>query len=583
MAGAEQRSKQFQLHEEMLGRITALHKSSIARALTEPMGQQIGHGNSAFVTTLAYPTPEGHRLVVKRAKQNREAEMQKEIHRLRRLPTIPLFQTILHTEIGAAVMLTLYTVEEGIKQHLYRKKARAGSTTTLQTIPSTAEGDKDEAPGHCPPARIPFSAWNEDGTPVYLPNPLQAEEHQWYDKMDQRHMKELFDTIAEDMQCALSVLHQHGIIHADIHLGNIMSSQSISHTSPQWVLIDLGDNAAEALYSIQEGYGAQVRGGDLHRPPRVDKSQYHMGKGDLYRLSLTLSKQIFPLLLHYTTGPVATMGADIPTGAISSEIADDMRRWVTQAKAETPPAHPTSMWPSGSWLKSAKNLMLVLKVSLWDKDGNPVTSTLTIQPPMTDAERTPQECLRSNFYGNANGRMVEEAQSSKNKGTGSWERTAISARWTLMCDLKTTGKSYLKVNQTVYPYKMYGNSNGRLVLETGPPPATTASPVPSNTGGQKRVRDAPAQFDYEHLLMSRGQGIWADPPPPPADASASSPPAPGTPELELPPLPLLPTHTGSMMMSNADMVILSTWLAALPPEQRRILQWAVFAYSQVSR
>ena len=36
---------------------------------------------------------------------------------------------------------------------------------------------------------------------------------------------------------------------------------------------------------------------------------------------------------------------------------------------------------------------------------------------MTDAERTPQECLKSNFYGNANGRMVEEAQSSKNKGT----------------------------------------------------------------------------------------------------------------------------------------------------------------------
>ena len=152
-----------------------------------------------------------------------------------------------------------------------------------------------------------------------------------------------------------------------------------------------------------------------------------------------------------------------------------------------------------------------------------------------------------------------------------------------MCDLKTTGKSYLKVNQTVYPNKMYGNSNGRLVMESRPPQATTASPVPSNTGGQKRVRDAPAQFDYEHLLMPRGQGIWADPPPPPADTSASSPPAPGMPELELPPLPPLSTHTGSTMMSNADMVILSTWLAALPPEQRRILQWAVFAYLQVSR
>ena len=69
------------------------------------------------------------------------------------------------------------------------------------------------------------------------------------------------------MECALSVLHHHNLVHADVHMGNIMFWQRPTSPRPTWVLIDLGDNAAESIYPVREGYGAYVAGGDLHRPP----------------------------------------------------------------------------------------------------------------------------------------------------------------------------------------------------------------------------------------------------------------------------------------------------------------------------
>ena len=46
-------------------------------------------------------TPEGIDLVVKRAKRGKEAELQREIHRLKALPALPVFSTILHSDLGA--------------------------------------------------------------------------------------------------------------------------------------------------------------------------------------------------------------------------------------------------------------------------------------------------------------------------------------------------------------------------------------------------------------------------------------------------------------------------------------------------
>ena len=165
-----------------------------------------------------------------------------------------------------------------------------------------------------------------------------------------------FDSVVKDMESALSVLHQHNLIHADVHMGNIMSSQKPDEPKPTWVLIDLGDNAAESIYPVREGYGAYVAGGDLRRPPGVTKSGYHTGTGDYHRLTLALDKEIWPVLKRHSEVP-----ADIRA---SSEIQFKLQKWLTQALAESPPAHPITVWPAGSWVQSATNIMLILQTTV---------------------------------------------------------------------------------------------------------------------------------------------------------------------------------------------------------------------------
>ena len=123
---SDPRANEFDVSAAIHFRLSPLQRNSIVRALTGPMGVQIGHGNSAYVTKLISLNPEGIDLVAKRAKRGKEAELQREIHRLKALPALPVFSTILHSDLGAAVMISLYNFEEGVK-HLSITSTAASS------------------------------------------------------------------------------------------------------------------------------------------------------------------------------------------------------------------------------------------------------------------------------------------------------------------------------------------------------------------------------------------------------------------------------------------------------------------------
>eukprot|EP00439_Symbiodinium_sp_Y106_P026711 s2360_g3.t1 len=65
-----------------------------------------------------------------------------------------------------------------------------------------------------------------------------------------------------DMRMALSILHDHHIIHGDVRLANIM----VRLDPPSFVLIDYG-GCLESLWPVKQGYMVEGQGGAQHRPP----------------------------------------------------------------------------------------------------------------------------------------------------------------------------------------------------------------------------------------------------------------------------------------------------------------------------
>ena len=276
--------------------------------------------------------------------------------------------------------------------------------------------------------------------------------------------------------------------------------------------------------------------------------------------------------------PTLKRHSDVPDFIrASNETQSKIQRWLTQAMAESPPAHPITVWPTGSWAQSATNIMLIMQTKLWDRDGHPVTSTTTIA--YQNGGHGPNPL--ATCFGNSNGRLVPEVRTADTRGTGSWERTALSVQWFLSCDLKSVHGTYNRIMEEIKPIYAYGNSNGCLVQEkaTSRPPAAALPP------GQKRGRANRSQSQQGESHVPGGQGVWAEPPPPPQPPSQHA----RGPEdvmmdinedpLSLPPLPSLSVPVPALELSSNDLATLQGWFGSLTPSQRNKIQWAAFFHT----
>ncbi|CAE7470332.1 unnamed protein product, partial [Symbiodinium sp. KB8] len=87
----------------------------------------------------------------------------------------------------------------------------------------------------------------------------------------------------------------------------------------------------------------------------------------------------------------------------------------------------------------------------------------------------------SSKFGNSNGALVPEGEASEGtQGTGSWEKSAISARFFLKCQLRTCGRFARIIYQEIFPWQAYSNQDGYLVPSNPPPPPPAPSDPPES-------------------------------------------------------------------------------------------------------
>ena len=150
-----------------------------------------------------------------------------------------------------------------------------------------------------------------------------------------------------DMRMALSILHDHHIIHGDVRLANIM----VRLDPPSFVLIDYG-GCLESLWPVKQGYMVEGKGGAQHRPPAECTTRpFVCLRSDYYRLSHKVVDEILPslILLEDSSGhrPEAEGGtaprrrrldmrAKLPS-TVMSEIDDWLRTddWATVCNPPT--------------------------------------------------------------------------------------------------------------------------------------------------------------------------------------------------------------------------------------------------------
>ena len=320
-----------------------------------------------------------------------------------------------------------------------------------------------------------------------------------------------------DMRMALSILHDHHIIHGDVRLANIM----VRLDPPSFVLIDYG-GCLESLWPVKQGYMVEGKGGAQHRPPAECTTRpFVCLRSDYYRLGHTVVDEILPslILLEDSSGhrPEAEGGtaprrrrrldmrAKLPS-TVMSEIDDWLRTndWATVC-------NPPTLFPPGSWRQTAVDPVICLTAHLWTSQGRSRFCTTHFY---TGLERK----------GNSEGRFVEEEPRAPDVyagNTGSWEKSAFSPRIFLICELRTRHRTTLPVAQEVFPWLSYANDNGRLVHESPP-----AAPAPSTAADTATPRvAAPPTRRTEvtpHIRLPRSfaeapppRGIWSDPAPEP--------------------------------------------------------------------
>ena len=133
-----------------------------------------------------------------------------------------------------------------------------------------------------------------------------------------------------------------------------------------------------------------------------------------------------------------------------------------------PAAQPNFAFPPGSWKDSAVSPSIILHASLWRANGEIKQDTATFTSP-------------DSKFGNSNGTLVPEGVANDGlQGTGSWENSAISARFFLKCQLRTCGRFARTIYQEIFPWQAYSNQDGYLV-PANPPPPPPAPPTPAES------------------------------------------------------------------------------------------------------
>ncbi|CAE7225926.1 unnamed protein product, partial [Symbiodinium necroappetens] len=117
---------------------------------------------------------------------------------------------------------------------------------------------------------------------------------------------------------------------------------------------------------------------------------------------------------------------------------------------------------------SAISPTITLHASLWKANGEVKYDTATFTSPASK-------------FGNSNGTLVPEGEASEGtQGTGSWEKSAISARFFLKCQLRTCGRFARTIYQEIFPWQAYSNQDGYLVPSNPPPPPPACSDAPES-------------------------------------------------------------------------------------------------------
>ncbi|CAE7196178.1 unnamed protein product [Symbiodinium sp. CCMP2592] len=351
---------------------------------------------------------------------------------------------------------------------------------------------------------------------------------------------------------AISLLHDHDIIHADVRLANIML-----RTDPaSFVLIDYG-GSKETIWPVRYGYTVAGRGGTQHRPPAECMNEwstpslrvpYLCGRSDFHRLACTIREEILGQMESEAgQRPPAEEGnasrrrkRDQLRPQLFCEAEQELDMMLDTTTWRVKP-NPHSLFPPGSWRDTAVNPTIMLTAHLWTTEGQSRTCTTTFRSPL---ERK----------GNSNGHFVDEPdQPSYEPGvsltaqfnTGSWEQSGYLPKIFLVCELKTEGRGTRSVAQQVYPWLSYRNRDGMLELEPPPgPPRMDPSPIQSQSnallsGGTAQEPLVPGRITSDPTPPSTTPpspmltGVWAEPPTeaPDAEETTAAPAASGAPDV----------------------------------------------------
>ena len=262
-----------------------------------------------------------------------------------------------------------------------------------------------------------------------------------------------------DISAALEMLHRAHIVHADVHADNLM----LRAEPPCFVLIDYSGCTGDSVYPLHLGYGASGYGGVTHRPPTLESppAPVRTAHGDYFRLARTILKQ-----LYIGPEPSKRKHSD-KDSSLPSHLDKELRTWLARDQWPRPPS------PTSPWKDSALSPSIIPHASLWRANGEVKQDTATFTSP--DSE-----------FGNSNGTLVPEGAANDGmQGTGSWEKSAISARFFLKCQLRTCGRFARTIYQEIFPWQAYSNQDGYLVPSNPPPPPPAPSdPMESLTADQ---------------------------------------------------------------------------------------------------
>ena len=278
-----------------------------------------------------------------------------------------------------------------------------------------------------------------------------------------------------DISAALEMLHRSHIVHADIHAGNLM----LRAEPPCFVLIDYSGCTGDSVYPLHLGYGAFGYGGATHRPPTLESepAPVRTAHGDYYRLANTILKQ-----LHIGPEQSKRKHTD-KDNSLPTHLDKELRLWLDRDQWPQPPS-PTSPFPPGSWKDSAISPSVILHASLWRANGEIKQDTAVFTSP-------------DSKFGNSNGTLVPEGVAQNGlQGTGSWENSAISARFFLKCQLRTCGRFARTIYQEIFPWQAYSNQDGYLIPANPPPP-----PPPPPTSAESSTARMKGDGGLAHLTM----------------------------------------------------------------------------------